>query len=399
MLSEMHGIQATKRFLRAIFLLTIGLALASGAATAGDDAGKLFASGDFDAAATAYTAMLQRNSESAAANLALGTIELYRNHLTNGESLLRKALADTSTAGRAQRELDILSERRGIAGQWQITPATFTAVRVPFVQTDPLPMLQVRIGARAAYFLIDTGAPDIVLDAAFAKELNLKIQSAGVGVFAGGRRAPVQSTMVPSITLGALKIANVPARLLPTRQFLRGPKRIDGVIGTGLLAHFISTLDYVHGALILRSLATQDLNLPPASFGATEPMWLVGDHFIFARGKINDAPEALFNIDTGLAGGGVQATKAEIDAAHIVLDEAHASSGMGGGGMVKFIPFKAVVGIGDARVTDVPGIYTPEGDQFGIFPFAVAGTISHGFFRHFVVTFDFTKMQLIVQRP
>ena len=369
------------------------------AVSAADDAGKLFATGNFDGAARAYTAILQRDPQNASANLGLGTIELYRNHLTNAESLLRKALGDTGTATQAQHELDILSQRRGISGQWQIEPSTYGTIRVPFVVTDPLPIVRVRVGTHQSYFLIDTGAPDVALDTTFAQELKLKTQSAGVGIFAGGRRAPVRSAIVPSLTLSNLTLRNVPAKLLPTRAF-GGHYKIDGVIGTGLLMHFISTLDYIRGALILRS--PQDWQTAAASLPsgtATVPMWLVGDHFIFARGRINDAPEALFNIDTGLAGGGVQATKAEVDAAHIVLDSAHASSGMGGGGMVRFIPFQAVVAIGDASVTDVPGIYTPEGDQFGIFPFAVAGTISHGYFRRFAVTFDFGAMQLTIQRP
>ena len=382
------------RYLAIVVILAMSLT----PAMAADDAAQLFAAGNFDAAARAYADVLQREPQNASANLGLGTIELYRNHLKDAEPLLRKALGDPSTATRAQRELSTVAERRGVAGQWQIQPSQFTTVRVPFVQTDPLPMVQIKVGPRTSYFLIDTGAPNIVLHESLARQLHLNIHSAGVGVFAGGRRAAVQSTLVPSLTIGALHIRNVPAVVMPDRQFLPGPHHMDGIIGAGLLMHFVSTLDYVNGALILRPLSA-NLTLAPASISATEPMWLVGDHFIFARGRINDAPEALFSIDTGLAGGGVQATKAQLAAAHITLDEAHASNGMGGGGIVKFIPFKAVVGIGDASVTDVRGIYTPEGDQFAIFPFAVAGTISHDYFRHFIVTFDFTKMQLTVQRP
>ncbi len=379
--------------------LATALAFGSGIARAADDAGKLFASGNFDAAANAYTVILQRDPQDASANLGLGTIELYRNRLTNAESLLRKALADTSTASLAQRELSVLVQRRGVAGQYRITYASSAGTAVPFVQVDPLPTVRVRVGNRDSYFLIDTGAPDIVIDRIFARERKLKTQAAGVGVFAGGQRATVYSTILPSLTVGDSRIENVPARVMPVRG-LGGRFRIDGIIGTGLLAHFLSTLDYVHQKLYLRPGAFPRAQLGAAPEKTTAvPMWLVGDHFIFARGRINDAPEALFNIDTGLAGGGVQATKAEIDAAHIVLDQAHASSGMGGGGMVKFIPFQAVVSVGEASVTDVPGIYTPEGDQFGIFPFAVAGTISHEYFRRFAVTFDFTNMQLILQRP
>jgi len=372
-----------------------------GLARAADDAGALFAAGQFDAAASAYDAILARDPNDAAANLGLGTVELYRNALGRAEPLLRKAVSNPATAERAQRELRILAGRRGVPGQYRIHWNAGGSTSVPFVQTDPLPIIKVRVNNELdAYFLIDTGAPDIALDNAFAKELRLKTQSAGVGVFAGGRRAPVQSAILPSLTLGGVQVGHVPAHLLPTRSF-GGKYRIDGVIGTGFLAHFSSSLDYLGAKLFLNPLG---ISIGPGDLVQPEkatfvPMWLVGDHFIFARGRINDAPEALFNIDTGLAGGGVQATKPEIDAAHIVLDEAHVSTGMGGGGPVRFIPFKALVAVGDASVTDVPGIYTPDGDQFGIFPFAVAGTISHEFFRRFSVTFDFVKMQLIIQRP
>jgi len=387
------------RSLRRFAALALALASVQGLARAADDAGKLFAGGDFDAAAAAYTAALAQNPNDAAANLGLSRIELYRNHLSASESLFRKALSDAATAPAAQRGLATIATRRGTAGQYRVEPVGYGKATVPFVQTDPLPIVRVRIGARQSYFLIDTGAPDIALDGTFAQELKLKTKSTGLGVFAGGQRAKTRSTLLPQLTIGGLKIRNVPAAVLPTRNF-GGKYRIDGVIGTGFLARFVSTLDYLHGSLILRSQqawAAEQAALPSGT--AVVPMWLVGDHFIFARGRINDAPEALFNIDTGLAGGGVQATKAEVAAAHIVLDEAHAGTGMGGGGVVRFIPFRAVVSVDGASVTDVPGIYTPEGDQFGIFPFSVAGAISHGFFRRFSVTFDFSTMQMTIQQP
>jgi hypothetical protein len=54
--------------------------------------------------------------------------------------------------------------------------------------------------------------------------------------------------------------------------------------------------------------------------------------------------------------------------------------------------------LGSMTVDKVPGSYTPNGDQYGIFPFEVAGTLSHMFFRHSRVTFDFEAMRLITER-
>ncbi len=71
------------------------------------------------------------------------------------------------------------------------------------------------------------------------------------------------------------------------------PPGIAGVIGTRVLYQFLATIDYPHGLL-------------------------VPDHFIFVRARIGSAPEALFNVDTGGGGIGVQATKVQLDAAAIV---------------------------------------------------------------------------------
>ena len=127
-------------------------------------------------------------------------------------------------------------------------------------------------------------------------------------------------------------------------------------------------------------------------------MYLVPDHQIFVRARVNDAPEALFNVDTG--GGprvGVELTKASLAAAHIVPDAAGAFSFMGGGGEVQVEPFVAsAVSLGSTTIKNVPGMYVPESGSDPGPPFAVAGRISHAFFRHTELSFDFSAMKLIV---
>jgi hypothetical protein len=67
---------------------------------------------------------------------------------------------------------------------------------------------------------------------------------------------------------------------------------------------------------------------------------------------------------------------------------------------VKVVPFRATsVQVGDAVQRDVPGLYTPEGSLFGIFPFATQGIISHEFLKHYAYTVDFDAMKLVLQPP
>ncbi len=127
------------------------------------------------------------------------------------------------------------------------------------------------------------------------------------------------------------------------------------------------------------------------------PMWLVADHFIFARGRLNQAPEALFLIDTGLAGGGLSAPKASLEAAGITIDESQAVTGMGGGGPARIVPFTADATLGALTRRGVRGVHSPDGEATAIFPFQTGGLLSHGFFRQSRLTFDFEAMRLVTE--
>ena len=197
-----------------------------------------------------------------------------------------------------------------------------------------------------------------------------------------------------------MTLRDVPAGVLHTRRNPLYPGHtLDGIIGTGLLMHFLATLDYCGGRLVLRPpSASAAFERDAAKTGANiVPMWLAGDHFIFARGRIEQGREGLFSIDTGMAGGGLQATKATLDDAGVAIDESRKLTGMGGGGPVTVIPFRAGATLGALTVADVPGMYNPDGDQFGIFPFKVSGTLSHMFFRKTRLSFDFQAMKLVTQ--
>ena len=377
-----------RAFLGSLLLLPV-LALSASA----EDAA--FAAGDFVTAEHDYEAALAANPNDPDALAGLARIRLYEGRIKEARDLAAKAPGNPVSA-----KVIATADMRGAAfapDVWR-TAMPKHGVTIKFTATDPLPMLSVKIGKQEVTFLIDTGAPDLVLDRDFAAEIGLKSAEAGQGTFAGGQHAAVAKSTLPEIALGALRVTNVPVTLLPTRGFALKPGvRIDGVIGTGFLRHFLATIDYVHGALVLKPRDESAAFEKSAVHATVVPMWLTGDHFLFARAHIGDAPEALYNIDTGLAGGGVQATKATLDAAHIVPDESHAQMSMGGGGMVKVVPFRADATLGWLTVKDVEGSYTPDGDQFGIFPFKVAGTLSHGFFRQHALTFDFVAMKLVVQ--
>src|SRR4051812_49943326 len=63
------------------------------------------------------------------------------------------------------------------------------------------------------------------------------------GTFSGGQNAEVQQTRIDSLALGDWTVKNLPAITIALRQLSEsfGVKRIDGILGTTLFYHFLTT--------------------------------------------------------------------------------------------------------------------------------------------------------------
>ncbi len=371
-------------------VLFLALALA---ASSRPDA--LFAAGDFPAAKAAYTKAAAADPKDLAANVGLARLNLYENRLDDAVSYAHAALAIDPQNSAAQRVMQTVEQRKAVLASAQALNVPQAGIVVPFLEIDPLPLMQFTVDGHTGNFLLDTGGPDVVLDPGFAAELGLKITSGKTGIFAGGRTAQVRQAIVPDFGVGPLSLHGLHADIMPSRElpFFKDLK-IDGVVGTVFLSRFLATIDYPNRRLILRPRTAA----PPS--GTVAPMWLVGDHFMFAHGSVNGLMNQLFLVDSGLAGGGFGPEERTITAAHVKTFPGKAQTGMGGGGQVKFIPVVAdTLCLSTACQNDVSGMYTPDGSPLAIFPFTAAGAVSHSYLKHYAVTFDFSAMKIILSYP
>lgn len=363
------------------------------AASAGDTA---FRTGDFAQAQQAYAVQWQSDRNDVDAAVGLARLALYDNRFDQARRWIAIAQALAPNDARAGTAAHVLAERTD--PNLDRVASHAGPARATFVQTDPLPIVQATINGRSARLLIDTGAPSIVLDSRFAAALGIAASGTQQGTFAGGKHAQVLEASVRRLEVGGWSISDVPASILPVRDIMGERSPIEGIIGTGLFSRFLTTVDYRSGALILRDPDdSAAFEREAAVRGATiVPMWLVGDHFIFVRARAGTGPSGLFNVDTG-GTFGVQLTQEAIEAAGITLASDDTRSGVGGGGATAFVPFQTNVALGSLVETGVDGVYTPQGNQYGIFPFDVTGTISHEFFRKTTLTFDFRAMRLVIE--
>jgi hypothetical protein len=201
---------------------------------------------------------------------------------------------------------------------------------------------------------------------------------------------------VRTVAIGGIRVHDVPTGIAP----VPGPD-VDGVLGTQFLAHFIATIDFARGRLILRPLAESATFEDGArrACATIVPMYVVPDDFIFAGARIDDGPPALFSIDTGGPGIGVDLSQPAMIAAHIVARPGGDVMFGGGAGAVRAHTFVVrSVSLGGMTVTHVPGINVPERRGKSLFPFTFSGRLSSEFFRGSRLTFDFRAMRLIVSR-
>jgi Aspartyl protease/Tetratricopeptide repeat len=367
----------------------------------GLSAAALFDRGDFPAAAAAYAETLRANPSDRDAQLGLASVRLFQNDLALAKPLLGSVLAADPQNARARGLLAELERRQAEAGRRTTIDGSESVV--PFVTAEPLPVVRATVNGITANFLVDTGG-DVDLEPALAAKAHVATVDSGMGNFAGGLKAPTRRGQLQSMALGSATAYDVPVHVFPTHaSALFAGTKIDGVVGTTFFERFLTTVDYPRNRLVLRPRSSSASAAFEAgadnAHDAIVPCYLVGDHFVIAPAAVNDAG-GLFLFDSGLAGGGVMPSNALVEAAKIPVDRARATTGFGGGGAVTAIPFVAQsVSVGTALQRDVPGIYTPQGSPFSLFPFVVWGAVSHEFLKHYAFTLDFDAMKIVLQAP
>ena len=438
-----HDLRSSSK--RIAFAVIIGSCYFSGQAISQpkpseiDSADRLFQVGKFAEAGKLYSQIAAQNPKDYSATLGLGRIALLSNRLDDAQKWLEKAITlqpgdadakvmlakvfyrrdDFQKAAASLKGVDVSSNKLIISQYPTLNVAKLesfkgqtpyelhgdgTSTRLKFLKTDPLPVVNVRVnGGEEVTFFIDTGGSEVALDTDFAKELGVPQFGAVQGTFSGGQHADVQLGRIESLTVGDWTIKNVPTAMLPLRQLSEGlgVKRIDGIIGTTLFYHFLATMDYPRGELVLRRKTAKSLEEFKATSSGKRvvvPFWIASDHFMVGWGRVEARPPALLFVDTGLAEAGVKLAESVIKEAGIKLEEDKASEGAGGGGKLKIVPYTVhQLSFGDIKEENVRGLYDGPFPWENMFGFHLAGIVGHDFFKPYAVTFDFQNMQIFLQ--
>ena len=401
---------------------------------------QLFRAARFAEADRGYEEVLTRDPKNVHALIQRGYIALLSNRLAQAQGLLRQSLELEPGDAQAKQLLALAVYRADDFDQaaqlgWQAPLlASFRGrvpydiqgpdvSRIPLLLTRPLLLVDLAVnGLEPVPFVIDTGATTVGLDPDLAKRAGVSLfagplPAGAQAIGAGGRPVTLgQLARVDWVTLGNFEIRNIPGNTFPslfTSTGVTAPdgRPVQGNIGTTLLSHFLSTLDYSGTTLILRRKTTPLLRLfereARAASAAEMPFWIDGDHFIDTMGKVNGHGPILLNIDTGgHADYGSMAllpTDSVIKEAGIRVDTSRAMRFNGSGGEITAYPLRLdAVALGSVVRHNLPGAAgvwssVQRGAPGAIAP-VTGGSVSSAFLSPFALTIDTVGMRLFITR-
>ncbi|THU38306.1 tetratricopeptide repeat protein [Niastella caeni] len=385
-----------------------------------------FKSGNFSQAKNEYLHIIDKQPQNGKALIYLGYILLMQNKLDEAESWLLKASKIKPNFATINNFLAEIYYRRNdfdkaavyfraigreglalkLARFKNQTPyqvdKQFDEVRIQFIVTNPLPFVKVIINQQyEGNFILDTGAGELILDENFAREAGAEIfGKPEISDFGGGKKATISHGKISSIQLGRFTVKNIPVQLLQLRHIELEGMKIDGVIGTIFLSQFLSTIDYKNGDLVLRNKHTHfpDQLSANALNASLIPFSIAGDHYMLAKGSINDSDTMLFFIDTGLGNTAFTCPASTVKKLKLPLQKNKRSSGQGGGGHYDIYPFHIEkLCLGNICVSNLHGQYGPFPKTLeNSFGFKIDGLLSHEFFLNKALTIDFESMKYLI---
>ncbi|MCO1580207.1 tetratricopeptide repeat protein [Crossiella sp. SN42] len=245
-------------------------------ASPGGDADALFRAGHFEQAGRAYEEILKKDPGNVHAARRRGYVGLLCNNFPDTEKYLKKAIELAPGDREAHRFLADCYTRQDkfalAAPHWkavgyQAYATLFAAFhgrpyeihgdtgRAPFVQLDPIPQVAASLnGWPLKRFSFYTRVDSLGVSAKAAEE-------------AGLRDIPVRWSDGDS-----------------------GEQSDDGMIGTWILYHFLTTVDYADRSLILRRRTPETarkIRAEAEQAGAQPlPLWLAQEHLLFSRGSV-----------------------------------------------------------------------------------------------------------------
>lgn len=401
--------------------------LLGGAATAQADSGDadaLFKAGKFEQAGRAYEEILRTDPTNLHAARRRGFVGLLGNKFPDAEKYLKMAIElapDDKDANYYLADCYIRQDKYALsAPRWQAAGEDayakwFAAVRgeayqvhgdiarLQWQETDLMPLVEASVnGGPLKRFTFYTGAPSLSLTSTVAKEAGLSPVSSQKIDFEGGSIWAYYG-ILESIRLGGIELRNVPVGWSSTESGEDVDTDSDGLIGTWVFYHLLTTFDYPGRSLILRRRTPETASKVRADAtraGAKPlPLWLAREQYLHSRGSIAGSGSRVVGVNFGahsemaavIFGDTAEKLGIRTDYDRPIGTFAHSHPA------VTYPCYPKEIRLGNATAEDIYCYTNPQAEVAGL-GFDVPAAFFQTFYKPYNVTLDFTDMNLYIAR-
>ncbi|MEV4893197.1 tetratricopeptide repeat protein [Nonomuraea sp. NPDC055795] len=380
----------------------------------------LFEAGKFERAGRAYEEILKRDPGNVHAARRRGYVALLGNTFPAAEKYLTMALGlapDDKQTNRLLADCYTRQDKFALAAPcWQAAGeeayaqqfAAFRGTpyqihgdlaRLPWQQTDPFPLVEASVnGGPPKSFTFYTRVGGLGVSAKVAEEAGLSAV-AKQRIEAFGDIMWLYYGVLESFKLGGIELRNIP---VGWSEFESGgevaPEAHDGMIGTWIFSHLLSTFDYAGRSLILRRRTPESARMARARAGVEPlPLWLAGEHLLHTEGSVAGSGTGVVALNIG--GTGEQVAGMSEETARrlgVRVDYDRPMAGYAGGQPVVVHPcYPKEVRLGGATAK---GAYCYAGGKstLGHEGFYKLADFAHAFLKPYSITLDFTGMNVYI---
>ncbi|GAA2698812.1 hypothetical protein GCM10010412_094850 [Nonomuraea recticatena] len=396
------------------------------------DADALFKAGKFEQAGRAYEEILRKDPKNLHAARQRGYVALLANRFAVAEKYLKLALQlapDDKDANHFLADCYIRQDKFGLsAPHWKAAGEDsyakwFGAVRgeayqvhgqtarVPWKQTDPMPLVEASVnGGPTKRFSFYTGAPNLGMRASVAKEAGLSPVASQKIDFEGGS-IWAHYGILDSFKLGGIELRNVPVGWSATESGGDVDTDSDGLIGTWVFYHLLTTFDYAGRQLILRRRTPETAGKARAAAtraGAEPlPLWLAREQYLHSTGSFSGVAGSRTGVVGVNFGGGSEIAagmrgetaeqlgiRTDYDRQVGTFAQSHPA--------VVYPCYPKEIRLGNAVAKEVYSYTNPNQPVNVPWPYGTGfdtmGWFSHCFWKPYNITVDFTDMNLYIAR-
>jgi hypothetical protein len=408
------------------------LGQAATALAGSSDADALFKAGKFEQAGRAYEELLKTDPKNLHAARQRGYVGLLANKFPDAEKYLTMATnlaPDDKETNYLLGDCYIRQDKYSLAApRWQAAGEEayakwFAALsgeayqihgdtaRLKFEQMDPKPLVEASLnGGPPKRFTFYTGAPNLSMRASVAKEAGLSPVASQKIDFEGGV-IWAHYGILESFKLGDIELRNIPVSWSATESGADVDTDSDGLIGTWVFYHLLTTFDYAGRHLILRPRTPETARKARAAAmraGAKPlPLWLAREQYLHSTGSFAGhagSRTGVVGVNFGGIGeiaAGMRGETAEQLGIRSDYDREIGTFGSSHPAVV-YPCYPKEIRLGDAVAKEVYCYTNPNQPANVPFPFGTGfdamGWFSHCFWKPYNITVDFTDMNLYIAR-